>query len=136
MGEVPMEFNSFLNFERILYWYEIKAYFLENLFLSYFKKQTLNNWYFLSKYLSNAKFWLLQVVQHKPEFFDNSQTVNNSIDEGKLLKYLLNVLSSSQIFFEIFYLYNFSKIYLDSFFLELLPNVNFLNPLRNCLKSL
>ncbi len=27
MGEVPTEFNSFLNFERILYWYEIKEYF-------------------------------------------------------------------------------------------------------------
>ncbi len=36
MGEVPTEFNFFFNFERILYRYEIKAYFLNNLSLSNF----------------------------------------------------------------------------------------------------
>ncbi len=37
MGEVPTEFNSFFfKFERILYRYEIKAYFKKYLFLSYF----------------------------------------------------------------------------------------------------
>ncbi len=28
--------SIFFNFERMIYWYEIKAYFLKNLFLSYF----------------------------------------------------------------------------------------------------
>ncbi len=32
----PRNSILFFNFERILYWYEIKAYFLNNLFLSYF----------------------------------------------------------------------------------------------------
>ncbi len=32
----PRNSILFLNFETILYWYEIKAYFLKNLFLSYF----------------------------------------------------------------------------------------------------
>ncbi len=36
MGEVHTEFNFFFKFWKNLYWYEIKTYFLKNLFLSYF----------------------------------------------------------------------------------------------------
>ncbi len=37
MGEVPTEFSFFfLNFERMLYWYEMKAYIFKNLFLTDF----------------------------------------------------------------------------------------------------
>ncbi len=36
MGEVPTEFNFFLNFERILYWYELKVYFKKNLLFKLF----------------------------------------------------------------------------------------------------
>ncbi len=49
MGEVPTEFNSFFNFARIFYWYEIKAYFLKNLFLTnfFFHLWSDINWYVL-----------------------------------------------------------------------------------------
>ncbi len=47
----PRNSILFFNFERILYWYEIKAYFWNNLFLSYFF-WILSGWNYKQNYNS------------------------------------------------------------------------------------
>ncbi len=50
----PQDWIFFFNFERILYWYEMKAYILKNLFLNYF--------FYLTIY--GKKCWTFSSVQH------------------------------------------------------------------------
>ncbi len=91
MGKVPTESNSFLNFERILYWYEIKAYFFKNLFLSYFF-----NSYFFACELGNRDpilTWPKKNLYHPQNIGKRRFRLGTRIPGSKVFGFMLEKIS-------------------------------------------